>query len=90
MQNIDVFFEKIFSLQQNIFNENYENLNTDVTNLIQILLDFCKLGSEENVLQLNFILTELLETLENKDYLLLADILEYRLAIFVKQNYKEA
>lgn len=71
--------EKILQIQQSIFANEYEKLTSQVSQLIEDILQKGDVFSVIQIQQLNTVFLELLAALEQSDYLLVADILEYKL-----------
>ena len=82
--------EKILQIQQSIFANEYENLTSQVSQLIENILQQGDVFSVIQIQQLNTILLEILNSIEQEDYLLTADILEYKLYEFIKCCLLEA
>lgn len=82
--------EKILQIQQNIFANEHENLTRQVSQLMEDSLQKGDIFSVIQIRQLNTIFFELLTALEQSDYLLVADILEFRLYTLLKACLLEA
>ena len=82
--------EKILQIQQSIFANEYENLTSQVSQLIENILQQGDVFSVIQFQQLNAVFLELLTALEQADYLLVADILEYKLYALLKSRLLEA
>lgn len=76
--------EKILQAQQSIFANEYEKLTSQVSQLIEDILQQGDVFSVIQIQQLNAVFLELLTALEQADYLLVADILEYKLYALLK------
>lgn len=76
--------EKILQIQQNIFNNEVEKLADRILELMEYILQQGDIFSVIQIQQLNTIFLELLNSVEQADYLLTADILEYKLYEFIK------
>ena len=76
--------EKILQIQQNIFNNEVEKLADRILELMEHILQQGDIFSVIQIQQLNTIFLELLNSVEQADYLLTADILEYKLYEFIK------
>lgn len=76
--------EKILQIQQNIFNNEVEKLVDRILELMEYILQQGDIFSVIQIQQLNTIFLELLNSVEQADYLLTADILEYKLYEFIK------
>lgn len=76
--------EKILQAQQSIFANEYEKLTSQVSQLIEDILQQGDVFSVIQIQQLNAVFLELLTALEQTDYLLVADILEYKLYELLK------
>lgn len=76
--------EKILQIQQNIFNNEVEKLADRILELMEYILQQGDIFSVIQIQQLNTIFLELLNSVEQSDYLLTADILEYKLYEFIK------
>ena len=76
--------EKILQIQQSIFNNEVEKLADEILELMEYILQQGDIFSVIQIQQLNTIFLELLNSVEQADYLLTADILEYKLYEFIK------
>ena len=76
--------EKILQIQQSIFNNEVEKLADEILKLMEYILQQGDIFSVIQIQQLNTIFLELLNSVEQSDYLLTADILEYKLYEFIK------
>lgn len=76
--------EKILQIQQSIFNNEVEKLADKILELMEYILQQGDIFSVIQIQQLNTIFLELLNSVEQADYLLTADILEYKLYEFIK------
>lgn len=76
--------EKILQIQQNIFNNEVGKLADIILELMEYILQHGDVFSVIQIQQLNAIFLELLNSVEQSDYLLTADILEYKLYEFIK------
>lgn len=76
--------EKILQIQQSIFANNHEQLAEKTLQLIEYTLQKSDVFSLIQIQQLNLIFGELLDSMEKGDYLLTADILEYKFYKFIK------
>ena len=76
--------EKILQIQQSIFNNEVEKLADRILELMEYILQQGDIFSVIQIQQLNTIFLELLNSVEQADYLLTADILEYKLYEFIK------
>ena len=82
--------EKILQIQQSIFANEQEHLINQVSQLMEYILQQGDVFSVIQIQQLNTILLEILNSIEQEDYLLTADILEYKLYEFIKCCLLEA
>ena len=82
--------EKILQIQQSIFANEYENLTSQVSQLIENILQQGDVFSVIQIQQLNAVFLELLGAIEKSDYLLVADILEYKLYKLLRMYMLEA
>lgn len=76
--------EKILQIQQSIFNNEVEKLADRILELMEYILQQGDIFSVIQIQRLNTIFLELLNSVEQADYLLTADILEYKLYEFIK------
>ena len=83
-KQIAAISEKILQIQQSIFNNEVEKLADRILELMEYILQQGDIFSVIQIQQLNTIFLELLNSVEQADYLLTADILEYKLYEFIK------
>lgn len=88
-KQIDAISEKILQIQQSIFANECENLTNQVSQLIEDILQKGDIFSVIQIQQLNTVFLEVLKALEQSDYLLVADILEYELYTLLKACLSE-
>ena len=82
--------EKILQIQQSIFANEQEHLINQVSQLMEDILQQGDIFSVIQIRQLNTVFLEVLTALEQADYLLVADILEYKLYALLKSRLLEA
>ena len=78
--------EWINSVQDKIYNYRFNESGQEVTEGLEKLFLYLTILPQERVLLLNDILTDILKAQELKDYLLLADLFEFKLKKFVLDN----
>jgi len=73
--------EKIERIESSVFDYDIANVTNEVVGLFSDIIETRSIdtGNQGVVLNLNAIMGKCLAALQNKDYLLLADILEYEL-----------
>jgi len=83
--------EKIRQLQKNIFNYNIEAVPAHLSELMTTIIEIpaFNLNDVDMVQRFNHIMQAGLEAFQKQDYLLLADILEFELAKFLKLSNGE-
>ena len=89
-KQIAAISEKILQIQQSIFANEQEHLINQVSQLMEYILQQGDVFSVIQIQQLNAVFLELLTALEQADYLLVADILEYKLYALLKSRLLEA
>ncbi|MCB2297191.1 hypothetical protein [Clostridium tagluense] len=81
--------EKIKDMEQNIFEYNISTIISDLIFIIDEIYNFMKKLNEYGINIMNQVLNGLTIALENKDYLLLADLLFYELKPMILTTDKE-
>jgi hypothetical protein len=80
---------KIKDVENNIFEYNISTIMSDFIFIIDEIYNFMKNLNEYGINRMNQILNALTIALENKDYLLLADLLSYELKPIILTADKE-
>ena len=66
-----------------IYNYNVDDINNIIYNLIVYVEQSVKLKGTENTDEFNMILNGILKCMENRDYLMLSDIIQFKLKPFI-------
>ena len=79
--NFDILMDKLSHVEKDIFEYSTGNINNDVVNMFSFVIENGLIGSSDTqgLASLNQIMSECLTAMQNSDYLLLADLLRYRL-----------
>lgn len=78
----DLLIEKIHELEREIYNCNFDNVINEIINIIQEIECKKLLVTSQN--KWSKIMNYLLANLENKDYLIIADVLKFELVPLLK------
>ena len=78
---MDVITERIKQIEDNVFEYNVDGINNDVVNMFSLVIENNVISGSDamRLTSLNGIMGACLKAMQNCDYLLLADLLKYRL-----------
>ena len=81
VSTVDVFMDRLEHIEKDIFEYNTESINSDVVSVFSYVIENNLISSvdAQRLMSLNVIMGECLTAMQSCDYLLLADLLKYRL-----------
>lgn len=74
----------IYNFQEKIFSSQFQDVQNDIVIGSEFLFEMAETLSEKELRSYNDIISNILDSLQKTDYLLLADLLEYRLKPFLQ------